>query len=214
MKKVQLAEYQLDNYTILDIMMNTLSAAEKIVFGPYEGKKYAFYDEGNSSEWKNLPQLIKELQIQKECLQSMIKLYQKNSNKEEFIFPMNLRKEEIITDLLKLKQAAWKKYKDIRITNIFDDIIKIIDLKQCDNYSIEEIFPKQNIEDKPINEKQILSHVKTMMETKENIIRKDKEYEKNLMNNNGNIYYEAKLNQYKATPKKDENEIYRDFYDL
>ena len=213
MQKAQLAEYQLDNYTILDILMNTLSAAEKVVFGPYDGKKYAFYDEGNSSEWKNLPQLIKELQIQKECLQSMIKLYQKNSNREEFIFPINLKKEEIINDLIKLRNAAWQKYKDTKIANIFEDIIKIINLKQCGNYSIGDIFPKQNIEYKP-NEEQIFNHAKTMLETKENIIRKDKEHEKNLMNNNGNIYYEAKLNQYKVKPRKDENGIFKDFYNL
>ena len=60
----QLAPYQLDNMTVLDIMMNTLSAAEKLVFKDKEGKKYAYYDEGNSSAWKNDYQLLKELKIQ------------------------------------------------------------------------------------------------------------------------------------------------------
>ena len=39
--------------TLLDVMMNTLSAAEKLVFGKYEGKKYGYYDEKNTCEWKN-----------------------------------------------------------------------------------------------------------------------------------------------------------------
>jgi hypothetical protein len=33
--KSQLAKYQLDNMTLLDIMMNTLSA-EKLIFGNFE----------------------------------------------------------------------------------------------------------------------------------------------------------------------------------
>ena len=121
--EVQLDQYQLDNLIVLDIMMNTLSAAEKLVFGPYEGRKYAYYDEGNSSGWKKLPQLVKELQIQKECLQSMIKLYERNSNKKSFIFPKNLTKVEIIADLLILRDATIIKYKDNKYTNIYNDII-------------------------------------------------------------------------------------------
>jgi hypothetical protein len=212
MYTTQLTDYQLDNLTLLDILMNTLSAAEKIVFGPYEGKKYAFYDDSNSASWKTLPQLIKELQIQKECLHSMIKLYQKNSNKQAFVFPRNLSKQDIIEDLSKLRDAAYKKYKDIKINNIFNDIIKIINLNDCENYSMEQIFPKSNKVERPINEKIVLNQAKAIIETKERMIKRDKEHEQNIMNNNGNICYEAQLNLYKTTPKKDEKDYYKNFY--
>lgn len=110
--------------------MNSLSYAEKLVFGPNKVEKYGYYDEGNSSEWKNTYQLIKELQIQKECLQSIIRLYQRNSNKKNFIFPINLSKQEIIKDLLILRDEAYKKFKDYKIKTIYEDIIRIINLDE------------------------------------------------------------------------------------
>ena len=138
--KSQLAQYQLDNMTILDIMMNTLSAAEKLVFRDKEGKKYAYYDEGNSAEWKDTYQLVKELQIQKECLQSMIQLYNKNSNRKNFEFPCNLSKEEIIDDLLNLRDEAMIIYQNNQIIkSIYNDIIMVINCENCTRYTVEQI---------------------------------------------------------------------------
>jgi len=68
MNNLQLSEQQLDNMTLLDVMMNTLSSAEKLVFGNFGRRKYAYYDDANSAKWKTLEQLIRELQIEKECL--------------------------------------------------------------------------------------------------------------------------------------------------
>ena len=151
--KSQLAQYQLDNMTILDIMMNTLSAAEKLVFRDKEGKKYAYYDEGNSAEWKDTYQLVKELQIQKECLQSMIQLYNKNSNKNFFEFPCNLSKEQIIEDLILLRDQAMILYQNnYMIKSIYNDIISVIDCKKCPHYTVEQIYSKEKnniLVDKP-----------------------------------------------------------------
>lgn len=191
--KAQLTQYQLDNLTVLDVLMNTLSAAEKLVFGPNEGKKYAYYDEGNSSEWKNTYQLLKELQIQKECLQSIIRLYQRNSNKKDFIFPINLSKQEIIKDLLILRDEAYKKFKDYKIKTIYEDIIRIINLDECCRYTVEQIYANNTIEDYPMDEDHVKNQAKAMMEAKEKIIKRDKENEENLINNNGIIKYEAKI---------------------
>jgi hypothetical protein len=208
--EVQLDQYQLDNLIVLDIMMNTLSAAEKLVFGPYEGRKYAYYDEGNSSGWKKLPQLVKELQIQKECLQSMIKLYERNSNKKSFIFPKNLTKVEIIADLLILRDATIIKYKDNKYTNIYNDIIKVINSEECDRYSIDQIYSNEN-NDYVMDEEKVKNQAKIILEAKNRMIERDKEFEENLKENNGKINYEANLNFQKYPFTK--SDYYKNFYE-
>lgn len=192
--QVQLAQYQLDNITILDIMMNTLAAAEKLVFRNKEGKKYGYYDEYNSAEWKDTNQLIKELKIQKECLQSMISLYNKNSNNLDFEFPDNLSKEEIINDLTILRDEAIKK-KDINsssITSIYNDIIKIVNSEKCGRYSVEQICVNDN-KNNFMNEEKIKKRAKNIMFAKDMAIKRDNENEKMLMRNDGKIRYFARL---------------------
>ena len=188
--QVQLAQYQLDNITILDIMMNTLAAAEKLVYRTKEGKKYGYYDEYNSAEWKDTNQLIKELQIQKECLQAMIALYNKNSNNLDFQFPFNLSKEDIILDLIFLRDEASKR-NDIdpsSVISIYNDIIKVINSEKCGHYSVEQICPndKKNVF---MNEEKIKKTANRLMIAKDMAIKKDNENEKMLMANDGKIRY-------------------------
>ena len=192
--QVQLAQYQLDNITILDIMMNTLSAAEKLVFRNKEGKKYGYYDEYNSAQWKDTNQLIKELQIQKECLQSMIELYNKNSNNLDFEFPSNLSKEEIINDLKILRDEASKinYINSSSIISIYNDIIKVINSQKCGHYSVEQICANDN-KNTFMNEEKIIKRAKNIMIAKDMAIKKDNENEKMLMNNDGKIRYFAHL---------------------
>lgn len=192
--QVQLAQYQLDNITILDIMMNTLSAAEKLVFRNKEGKKYGYYDEYNSAQWKDTNQLIKELQIQKECLQSMIELYNKNSNNLDFEFPFNLSKEEIINDLKILRDEASKinYINSSSIISIYNDIIKVINSQKCCHYSVEQICANDN-KNTFMNEEKIIKRAKNIMIAKDMAIKKDNENEKMLMNNDGKIRYFAHL---------------------
>jgi hypothetical protein len=188
----QLAQYQLDNMTVLDIMMNTLSAAEKLVFKDKEGKKYAYYDEGNSSEWKNDYQLLKELKIQKECLQSMIHVYNNNKISKNFEFPVNLSKEDIIGDLNLLKDEAMILYNnDKNIQKVYNDIITIINGQHCDRYSVEEICQKEQIV--PMDEETVIKNAKSIVNAKNKIIEKEKENENALMRNGGKIDYHAKL---------------------
>lgn len=192
--QIQLAQYQLDNITILDIMMNTLAAAEKLVFRTKEGKKYGYYDEYNSAKWKDTNQLIKELQIQKECLQSMIALYNKNSNNLDFEFPYNLSKEEIIKDLIILRDEVKKK-NDINsssIISIYDDIIKVINSEKCGHYSVEQIYVNDN-KNTSMNEEKIKKRAKNIIIAKDMAIKRDNENEKMLMRNDGKIYYYAHL---------------------
>ena len=75
------------------------------------------------------------------------------------------------------------------------------------------MFPKSNKAEHPMNEKSVLNHAKTIMETKERMIKRDMEHEQNIINNNGNICYEAQLHLYKAKPKKDDEKgYYKQFY--
>lgn len=204
MLQVQLAQYQLDNITILDIMMNTLSSAEKLVFRNKEGKKYGYYDEYNSAEWKDTNQLIKELQIQKECLQSMIGLYKRNSNNLDFVFPLNLSKEEIIQDLIALREEACK-INDINsssIISIYNDIIKVINSEKCGHYSVEQICVNDN-KNTFMNEEKTTKRAKKIMMAKEMAIKKDIQNEKMLMNNNGKICYIAHLYENNNDCQKD-----------
>ena len=205
MMQVQLAQYQLDNIAILDIMMNTLSSAEKLVFRNKEGKKYGYYDEYNSAEWKDTNQLIKELQIQKECLQSMIGLYNKNSNNLDFVFPLNLSKEEIIQDLIDLRDEACK-INDINsssfIRSIYNDIIKVIKSEKCGHYSVEQICANDN-KNVFMNEEKITKSAKKIMMAKDMAIERDNQNEKMLMNNNGKICYIAHIYEKNNKSQKD-----------
>ena len=205
MMQVQLAQYQLDNIAILDIMMNTLSSAEKLVFRNKEGKKYEYYDEYNSAEWKDTNQLIKELQIQKECLQSMIGLYNKNSNNLDFVFPLNLSKEEIIQDLIDLRDEACK-INDINsssfIKSIYNDIIKVINSEKCGHYSVEQICANDN-KNVFMNEEKITKSAKKIMMAKDMAIKRDNQNEKMLMNNNGKICYIAHIYEKNNKSQKD-----------
>jgi len=191
--KTQLYQYQLDNMTLLDVMMNTLSAAEKLVFrSDDKNKKYAYYDEGNSASWKDVNQLVRELQIQKECFQSMIQLYHKNSLNRNFEFPCNLSKEEIITDLKNLRDLATKKYNSTLIHSIYNDIIKLINSEHCSHYTIEQIYSsgKPEITSDLESTKQ---RAKKILETKEKMIIQDQEHEKEIMDNGGQTHYYAQL---------------------
>lgn len=209
--QVQLAQYQLDNITILDIMMNTLSAAEKLVFRNKEGKKYGYYDEYNSAQWKDTNQLIKELQIQKECLQSMIELYNKNSNNLEFEFPFNLSKEEIINDLKILRDEASKinYINSSSIISIYNDIIKVINSQKCGHYSVEQICANDN-KNTFMNEEKIIKRAKNIMIAKDMAIKKDNENEKMLMNNDGKIRYFAHL--YDNSNNEENNGFFKKIY--
>ena len=209
--QVQLAQYQLDNITILDIMMNTLSAAEKLVFRNKEGKKYGYYDEYNSAQWKDTNQLIKELQIQKECLQSMIELYNKNSNNLEFEFPSNLSKEEIINDLKILRNEASKinYINSSSIISIYNDIIKVINSQKCGHYSVEQICANDN-KNTFMNEEKIIKRAKNIMIAKDMAIKKDNENEKMLMNNDGKIRYFAHL--YDNSNNEENNGFFKKIY--
>jgi len=199
---IQLAQYQLDNMTVLDIMMNTLSAAEKLVFKDKEGKKYAYYDEGNSSVWKNDYQLLKELKIQKECLQSMIQVYNNNKIYKCFEFPINLSKEEIINDLMILRDEAMILYNnDQHIKKVYNDIISIIDGQHCDRYSVEEICQEQQTV--PMDEETVIKNAKSIVNAKKKIIEREKENENALIRNGGKINYHAKLFSKKNFRKDD-----------
>jgi hypothetical protein len=207
----QLTQYQMDNLTLLDVLMNTLSAAEKLVFGPYDGKKYGYYDEGNSSQWKSPHQLLKELLIQKECLQSMINLYEKNSHKKNFEFPNNLSKEEIIKDLLILREQAMKKFNnDYKIKSVYDDIIKLINSEKCERYSVKQIYANDNNKNYPTDEESVKNRARNILEAKEKAIKRDNEHEQNLMGNEGQISYEAKLYEYNG--KYNGNSRIDDYY--
>lgn len=217
MKSLQLSKQQLDNMTLLDVMMNTMSAAEKLVFGKFEGKKYAYYDEGNSAEWKTLDQLKRELQIQKECLQSMIKLFEKNSKNKNFSFPVNLSKEEIIRDLEILREEIKKMFPNHKLYSIYDDIIQLINNKTCRNYTVDEIYSEykdnkagMTNEENITNEETVNNHVKNIMKASAQVEKRDKEIENELMKNNGKLNYYAIL--YQSNKKFKKNPYYANLY--
>ena len=216
MDNLQLSKQQLDNMTLLDVMMNTMSAAEKLVFGQAEGKKYAYYDEGNSAEWKTLDQLKRELQIQKECLQSMIKLFEKNNKNKNYSFPSNLSKEDIIIDLKILKKEIKKMYPKKQLHLIYDDIIKLLNNSTCKNYTIDEIYDDRNDNiKKPLNEEEVDKQVKNILNMNAKIEKRDEEFEKELMENYGKFNYQAILYQTNTKLKKNNyfKNLYQNYYE-
>lgn len=207
---LQLSTQQLDNMTLLDVMMNTLSAAEKLVFGKFEGKKYGYYDEKNTCEWKNIEQRVRELRIQKECLQSMIKLFEKNSGNSNYCFPDNLSKEEIIEDLQILKMEVKKMFPKNNYFSIYDDIINILNSKGAKTYTFEEIYPNSSKKKNSYDEKDLNINVRNILKAKEEIINRDKDFEKSLMENNGIIHYNAVL--YVQHEGEAKSKYYKDLY--
>lgn len=206
---LQLSEQQLDNMALLDVMMNTLSAAEKLVFGKYEGKKYGYYDENKTCDWKNIEQKVRELKIQKECLQSMISLFAQNNGHINYCFPDNLSKEEIINDLLILKDEIMKMFPKANYYSIYDDIINVINNVNTKRYTVEQIYSEKKSKSMQ-SEEELNIKVGNMIKAKQQVIDRDKDFEKSLMKNNGKIRYIAVL--FDPNEKAQKNKYYKNLY--
>jgi hypothetical protein len=154
---------------------------------------------------------VKELQIQKECLQSMIQLYNKNSNKTFFEFPNNLSKEEIIEDLNLIKDQAMIIYQNnYMIKSIYDDIISIILCNKCPHYTVEQIYSKEKNNIVNMDIESVRKTAKIIIDSKDKAIQRDKENEEIIINNGGKPFYKAHLFYHKKNFKKDD--FYKKFY--
>jgi len=140
----------------------------------------------------------------------MIKLFEQNSGHSNYCFPDNLSKEEIIEDLQILKMEVKKMYPKNNYFSIYDDIINILNNKGAKAYTLEEIYPNSSKKNNSYNEKDINLNVRNMLKTKEQIINRDKDFEKSLMENNGIIQYNAVL----CMPREGEvkNKYYKNLY--
>lgn len=119
-------------------------------------------------------------------------------------------KEEIIFYLEILRDEIKQQYKNKEYYSIYDDIIKILENKECNHYNIENLYHKDKW-NSIRNEETANNCATNILKVNHEIREKDKIYEKNLMENNGRIKYLAVL--FRGNKKPQKNEYYKNFYE-
>lgn len=118
-KIVALQDQDCRNFTLGGL----LSCLETIAFreSPNFKKKYDGYNPKSSQEIKNIDQLIVQLRIQSKAFQNM---YGEclDMNNDEYWFPSNLTKEDIINDI-----KLWKKKVSPQYKRYYDNIIYLFE---------------------------------------------------------------------------------------
>lgn len=118
-KIVDLQDQDCRNFTLGGL----LSCLETIAFreSPNFKKKYDGYNPKSSQEIKNIDQLIVQLRIQSKAFQNM---YGEclDMNNDEYWFPSNLTKEDIINDI-----KLWKKKVSPQYKRYYDNIIYLFE---------------------------------------------------------------------------------------
>jgi len=134
-KIVTLQDQDCRNFTLGGL----LSCLETIALrgSPDSLKKYDGYNPKSSQEMKNIDQLIVQLRIQSKAFQN---LYDEclDMNNDEYWFPSNLTKTDIINDIISWKKEVLPQYK-----KYYDNIIYLFEGKD------EKIdYPKLKIKEK------------------------------------------------------------------
>ena len=134
-----------DNLRILDCMIRTMSTAEYLCNIKYSDKKYKI-DKKNIYLFKNHEQIKDDFLLNIQCLNSMIHIYKKRNKfeKPKILLPYN--KIDLKKDLAILKEPELDKY--------FNDFSNLIDGKNCQLYSNNEMLSSYKEEEK-VDEKEI-----------------------------------------------------------
>lgn len=181
------------NAVLLDNMMRGISTAEKLVYLTNPGKKYGYYDEKNSAEWKTIPELKAECILLKEIIQSNITNFI-NKYHTNFKFPNNLTQEDIIKDLKRFENIAQTNYyNNPEIIKYYSDMINLIK-----GLEVERCNPREVLYDYPDIKRPDCKRGANVLanqffEQARNTEHKKKKNEKKLMENNGEFIYNAQL---------------------
>ena len=140
-----------DNLRILDCMIRTMSTVEYLCNIKYSDKKYKI-DKKNIYLFKNHEQIKDDFLLNIQCLNSMIHIYKKRNKfeKPKILLPYNeidLKEDlTIYRNIAILKEPELDKY--------FNDFSNLIDGKNCQLYSNNEMLSSYKEEEK-VDEKEI-----------------------------------------------------------
>ena len=140
-----------DNLRILDCMIRTMSTAEYLCNIKYRDKKYKI-DKKNIYLFKNHEQIKDDFLLNIQCLNSMIHIYKKRNKfeKPKILLPYN--KIDLKEDLAMYRNIAI--LKEPELDKYFNDFSNLIDGKNCQLYSNNEMLSSYKEEEK-VDEKEI-----------------------------------------------------------
>ena len=140
-----------DNLRILDCMIRTMSTAEYLCNIKYSDKKYKI-DKKNIYLFKNHEQIKDDFLLNIQCLNSMIHIYKKRNKfeKPKILLPYN--KIDLKEDLAMYRNIAI--LKEPELDKYFNDFSNLIDGKNCQLYSNNEMLSSYKEEEK-VDEKEI-----------------------------------------------------------
>ena len=140
-----------DNLRILDCMIRTMSTVEYLCNIKYSDKKYKI-DKKNIYLFKNHEQIKDDFLLNIQCLNSMIHIYKKRNKfeKPKILLPYN--KIDLKEDLAMYRNIAI--LKEPELDKYFNDFSNLIDGKNCQLYSNNEMLSSYKEEEK-VDEKEI-----------------------------------------------------------
>ena len=140
-----------DNLRILDCMIRTMSTVEYLCNIKYSDKKYKI-DKKNIYLFKNHEQIKDDFLLNIQCLNSMIHIYKKRNKfeKPKILLPYN--KIDLKEDLAMYRNIAI--LKEPELDKYFNDFSNLIDGKNCQHYSNNEMLSSYKEEEK-VDEKEI-----------------------------------------------------------
>ena len=140
-----------DNLRILDCMIRTMSTVEYLCNIKYSDKKYKI-DKKNIYLFKNHEQIKDDFLLNIQCLNSMIHIYKKRNKfeKPKILLPYN--KIDLKKDLAMYRNIAI--LKEPELDKYFNDFSNLIDGKNCQLYSNNEMLSSYKEEEK-VDEKEI-----------------------------------------------------------
>ena len=140
-----------DNLRILDCMIRTMSTAEYLCNIKYRDKKYKI-DKKNIYLFKNHEQIKDDFLLNIQCLNSMIHIYKKRNKfaKPKILPPYD--EIDLKKDLAMYRNIAISK--EPELDKYFNDFSNLIDGKNCQLYSNNEMLSSYKEEEK-VDEKEI-----------------------------------------------------------
>ena len=149
---------------ICDMFLSVLATAENIVKLPIDEKKYAYYDEYNSSKYKTYNGLMLQLLRIMEYVEKSIEIYIKKY--KSFEFP-----EKINLNIVLNKIIYWKSLNEDKYFHLYlDELINIIIGKP--QLNLEE-YKTQYYSNKPTNETNNIKRNDMIIRAKCNISKED-----------------------------------------
>ena len=148
---LQINKQTQDNIRILDCTLRTMSTAENLCNTKYKLKKYNI-DKKDVSLFKNFEQIKDDFLMNIQCLNTMVQLFKKRHKSKKPIILPPYDKGILKYDLNMFRMIATAKNPEL--DKYFNDFSNLIDGKNCQLYSNNEMLSSYKEEEK-VDEKEI-----------------------------------------------------------